>query len=487
MGGADGVAAPDEVLRARADDLAGLPAMIALYRASAAQARGDVAGTAAHARRALDAAPAGDHFSRGAAGGFLGLAAWAAGDLETAVDTFGAAVGELRAAGNATDALGASVVLAAMWRGRGRPDEARRLLERALEGAAAAPGAGSTVAGDLHVALADVLREEGDLDGAEHHLGLAAELGDRGSLIENRYRWYTTTAGVRRARGDLDGAVAMLDEAAAHIISGFFPEVRPIPAQRARLRIAQGRLADAREWASERTVTLEDEPDHLAEFDQLTLARLVLAEHRSGVGAGAGSLEALRRMLDAIVAAARAGHRQESVVDATFLRALDHEAAGDRDAALHDLGHALALGVPAGYRRLYLDEGAPAERLLTVLAGQGTGEGAEAATQAVHASTVLRARARARVRGRSPGADTGPRRPTPVTTAATSSPGTEALSEREREVLRLLASDLSGPDIARHLYVSVNTLRTHTKHIFTKLGVTTRRAAVARATELGLL
>ena len=63
----------------------------------------------------------------------------------------------------------------------------------------------------------------------------------------------------------------------------------------------------------------------------------------------------------------------------------------------------------------------------------------------------------------------------------------EALSEREREVLRLLATDLSGPEIARHLFVSLNTLRTHTKHIFTKLGVTTRRAAVRRGGELGLL
>ncbi len=460
VGEADGVAAPDAAVRARDDDLAGLPAMIALYRASAAQARGDVAGTAAHARRALDAAPAGDHFSRGGAGGFLGLAAWAAGDLGTAVDTFGAAVGELRAAGNATDALGASVVLAAMWRGRGRPDEAHRLLERALEEVTAAPVVGSTVAGDLHVALADVLREEGDLDGAEHHLRLAAELGDRGSLIENRYRWYTASAGVLRARGDLDGAVAMLDEAADHAIPGFFPEVRPIPAQRARLRIAQGRLADARDWTSDRALTLEDEPAHLGEFDQLTLARLVLAEHRGVAGAGADALEALHRMLDALVAAARTGNRQESVVDATFLRALAHEAAGDRHAALDDLGHALALGVPAGYRRLFLDEGTPAERLLTALGS-------------ADADTVLRAR---------PTGSGVREQPTPTVT-----PGSEPLSEREREVLRLLASDLSGPDIARHLYVSLNTLRTHTKHIFTKLGVTTRRAAVARGSELGLL
>ena len=63
----------------------------------------------------------------------------------------------------------------------------------------------------------------------------------------------------------------------------------------------------------------------------------------------------------------------------------------------------------------------------------------------------------------------------------------EPLSEREREVLRLLATDLAGPDIARQLVVSLNTLRTHTKNIYAKLGATSRREAVTRASELGLL
>ena len=70
-------------------------------------------------------------------------------------------------------------------------------------------------------------------------------------------------------------------------------------------------------------------------------------------------------------------------------------------------------------------------------------------------------------------------------TATTAQP--EGLSERELEVLRLLATELTGPEIAQRLFVSLNTLRTHTKHIFTKLDVNTRRAAVRRAAELGLL
>ena len=69
----------------------------------------------------------------------------------------------------------------------------------------------------------------------------------------------------------------------------------------------------------------------------------------------------------------------------------------------------------------------------------------------------------------------------------TDGPSQGTLSDRELEVLRLLATPLSGPEIARRLFVSINTLRTHTKRIFTKLDVTTRAAAVRRAHERGLL
>jgi LuxR family maltose regulon positive regulatory protein len=61
----------------------------------------------------------------------------------------------------------------------------------------------------------------------------------------------------------------------------------------------------------------------------------------------------------------------------------------------------------------------------------------------------------------------------------------EPLSPRELDVMRLLATDLDGPDIARQLFVSLNTLRTHTKSIYSKLGVNNRRAAVRRAADLG--
>ena len=75
----------------------------------------------------------------------------------------------------------------------------------------------------------------------------------------------------------------------------------------------------------------------------------------------------------------------------------------------------------------------------------------------------------------------------PCAAAVAEAPPDDGLSRRELDVLRLLATELTGPEIARRLFVSVNTLRTHTKHIFTKLDVSTRAAAVRRATELGLL
>jgi len=436
---------PVHAREARDQDLATLPAMVEVYRATVAQARGDVAGTTAHASRARDLVGPDDHFVLGASSGFLGLAAWAAGDLAAAAETFGEAARHIRAAGNVADGLGMTVVLASIALGRGRPDEARRLLEHALADAELTPGPPLSTTGDLHVGLAEVLVEHGSLAEAEEHVHAAAELGERASLIENRHRVHVARAALLRARGDLDGAVAALDQAQALLLPGYFPDVRPIPALRARVRIAQRRLDDAREWASEHRVYLDHGP-YLGEVDRLTLARLLVAE--------ADRLDDVVAVTERIATDAGAAGRGGSVVDAHVVRALAHHAKGDRDAAVAALGEALDRGVPRGYRRLYLDEGAGMVELLEAHGGEP-------------AAAVLAAATR----------DEPAPRP----------PQAEGLSERELEVLRLLATELTGPEIAQRLYVSLNTLRTHTRHIFAKLDVNTRRAAVRRAAERELL
>jgi LuxR family maltose regulon positive regulatory protein len=176
----------------------------------------------------------------------------------------------------------------------------------------------------------------------------------RGSLLENRHRWYTAMAGLLVACGDLDGAVGMLEQAQPLYVPGYFPDVRPIPAIQARVRIAQGRLAEAAAWARAHHVGPDDPASYLAEYNQLTLARLLIAQHNAH--ARPNTLEDPLTLLDRIVTAAEAADRGGSLVEALLVRALGHRR-GDLDAALADLGRALSAGVPVGYRQLFLDEG----------------------------------------------------------------------------------------------------------------------------------
>jgi LuxR family maltose regulon positive regulatory protein len=451
------------------EDLRTAPATVWVYRAALAQARGDVPATVRHARRALGLAEPDDHFVRGAAAGFLGLAAWAAGDVQDALSTFSEAVRSLHAAGNLVDELDSTVVLGDMWISAGRPYRARRLYERALATATAAGKTSPRATADLHVGLAELDRELGDLSSAEAHLETARVLAERASITENRHRWHVAMAQVRADLGDLDAVPQLLDQGEALYRRGFYPDLRPIPAVRARIDIAHGNIAAAEDWQRDQDVSTADGTTYLHEYDHLTLVRLLLARHRRaarGRSAGDQPLDDALALLDRLHAAAEP-HRPGSLIEIGMLRALAHHERGDRRQAVTELDQALTqTPEPDGYLRLFLDEGAPMLALLNAAARDG---GTRSVLQE-HARRLLSA----------------------ATALKTAPPGArgaliDPLSERELEVLRLLDSELTGPEIARRLYVSLNTLRTHTKRIFTKLDVNNRAAAVRRGHQLGVL
>ena len=442
-------------------ELQTLPATIAVHRASLAQARGDVDGTAEHARSALGLVGPDDHLARANAAGLLGLAAWARGDASTALQTFAEVVTSLQVAGNLADALSGTVVLADMWLAAGRPSEARRSYDRALHMAESQEPLPQATA-DLHVGLSELDREVGSLENAKRHLEVAAALEKRASMTENRYRRFVSMGRVAEAEGDPEGAISLLDRAEGLYVPGFFPYVRPIAAMKARVWIAQENLQKADDWARARGVSALDDVNYLREFDHLTLVRLLIARHRTRLGTG--GLDDALRLLDRLADAADA-ERAGSLLEIRMLRALALDAQGHRPQAIGALDHAWsAAPEPDGYARLFLDEGQPMIGLLGDTQHQGLA--------AEQAGRLLRLHASSRAGVLDPG-----RRPVGLSSTV--------LSERELQVLRLLNSELSAPEIARELFISYNTVRTHTKHIFTKLGVSTRPAAVRRARERG--
>ena len=133
----------------------------------------------------------------------------------------------------------------------------------------------------MYVGMSELHRERDDLPAATQHLLRSQELGEHAGLPQNPYRWRVAMARVREAEGDLDGALDLLDEAERVYAGDFSPNVRPVPAMRARVWIAQGRLDDALGWAREQGLSVDDDLSYLREFEHITLARVLLAQYRT--------------------------------------------------------------------------------------------------------------------------------------------------------------------------------------------------------------
>jgi LuxR family maltose regulon positive regulatory protein len=443
------------------DEFRRLPAALAVWRAGLALVQGNVSDTEKYARRALDLVPEDDRLQRGAAAALLGLAAWGKGDLDTAYRMYAEGTESLRRAGHISDVLGCSIALADIRITQGRLRDAMAIYESALRLGSEERGPVLRGTADMYVGMSELHREQGDLDAAARSLGKSQDLGASVGLPQHPYRWRVAMAHLRRAEGDLKDAVELLDEADRVYNNDFLPKVRPVAAMRTRVWLAQSRLSEASAWAQERGLSAEDELSYLREFEHITLARVLLAQYK-GDRTHPSILRDALALLERLLRAAEQGRRTGHVIEILVLQALAHQAQGDIAAALVPLERAVGLAEPERYARIFLDEGPPMATLLQALARQGT-----APNYVRQLLTGLR---------------DGHDRTTPATQVLI-----EPLSDRELEVIRLLATELDGPDIARRLVVSLNTMRTHTKNIYSKLGVNNRREAVRRAQELELL
>lgn len=439
-----------------------LPAAVAIHRAGFALAQGDTAATVRHARRALDLLAADDHLGRGSSSALLGLASWARGELEPAHRSFAEGMASLQRAGYIADAVGGVNALADIRISQGRLHEAMQTYERTLRLALEQGEPALRGTADMYVGMSELHREHGDLDAAAECLQMSARLGEHTGFPQHPYRWRVATARLRVAQGDLDDALALLDEAEPRYVADFFPDLRPIAALKARIWIAQGRLDAALAWARQRGLSVADEPSYLREFEHLTLARILIARARSGADAGAAG-EAIS-MLDRLLAAAAAGGRAGSVIDILLQRALAEAVRGNHPQALVALARALTLAEPDGFVRIFLDEGEPMPDLLRRVSGDS----------AAYARRLLASA------GSAP-----PAVPAPVPAAAAGLP--EPLTAREIEILRLIAAGLRNQEIADRLFISLPTVKRHIANAYGKLGAAHRTEALLRAGELNLL
>ncbi|HYF77222.1 MAG TPA: LuxR C-terminal-related transcriptional regulator, partial [Symbiobacteriaceae bacterium] len=377
------------------------------------------------------------------------------GDLEQATALLtGAARRDVAA--NMTAAVPIAISrLARIYVLQGRLPEAAEVCRRHLSLIAGSGAARHFVNGSLHVALADVLREQNDLEGAAEQARAAIAANALWQVPDAVANALMAQAAVLLARGDTEGAAVNLAEAEAagrgRTLSTDL--IHRLQALHVRLWLAQGNLTAARQWAEGRGMRSDGTPAFRRESEHLAVARILLA---------GGCWTEAQSLLAPLAPAAVAGGRTGRLIEILVLQALALRQA-DRGRALKLLEQAVVLAEPAGYIRTFLDEGQPLAGLLLELTRR-SGPAQAGAARLLGGFSI-----------------------TPEPGARPATPLPEPLTDRELEVLRLLAAGLSNEEMAGRLQVTYGTVKTHVHNIYGKLGADSRVRAVALARELHLL
>lgn len=303
--------------------------------------------------------------------------------------------------------------------------------------------------------LGEILRERNELDSAEQTI--SAGLLQCGWAGYQRYEAYghVSAARLKFAQGDLSGLERSLD-AAEETASISGSETLRSWVRQFRVRLLK---KDTAIWLTNCKLTLDDAGTFQREDEYLTLVRLHLDLARAP--RSTPDLLAVCRFLERLLASAEKSARMGSVIEISMLQALALNLLGKKDDALEKLGQSLGLAEPEGYARLFADEGAPMAELLLL-----------AIQRNIHSEYA--ARLLKLIEGREKQVVASPALP-------------EALTEREGEVLRLLAAGLSNQEIAEKLVISLSTIKTHITRIYGKLEVTSRTQAIVKARELKII
>jgi LuxR family transcriptional regulator, maltose regulon positive regulatory protein len=452
--------------------LANLPAAIALQRAGLAYLRGDADQMIASARRALAALGEGEWMLESFTRWYLAEAEWLAGRLAEAEAAMASAIVRWRAASHRAPAAAALGYhgLGLVQRDRGRLEVALATYREALAVAADPDGPAPQVAGVACVGMAGVLYERDELDAALQYATDGIPLCRQLVFTTPLANGLVTLAWIRHHRADRAGALdAIATAERVQLSPAVVGLLNPVPAERARLALAQGDVDAALRWVRTRGLTAEDEPGYPREREYLVLARVLIATQAPERALG---------LLERLHAPAAAQGRTGSIIQMRALQALARSASGDRAGALAALAEALALAAPEGYLRVFVDEGSPMAALLRrLLADRRQERPATIDAPQEYLARLVDAFEQAGLPVRVPVRRGG------VVVAGL----VEPLTERELEVLRLLAAGAPNRAIAKELVVSLDTVKRHLSHLFGKLEVANRTQAVTRARELGLL
>ena len=439
----------------------GMQGRIAVIRAYVATRAGELSHTISFASQALNLLPQSDVNWRSVAATTLGMG-YGSDKLVEAQQAFSEAMQISKAAGNVYYHIFAGSCLASIVFKRGKLKEAkdisRNLLRLALENGIEQTG----IAGSLYGNLGMISCEWSDMDEGIHLLNKGIELSELG---RDPVILATCQVGLLRAlmyRMDFAGAFKLMEEINERAGNFTLPPwiTNAISALNVFFWLGSGNLNAALQWVQERGLGIDDEPTGARELEYLALAHILITQHK---------LDEADRLLLRLIDDARAGDRVYMMVEMRLMRVMIFKARQQTAAALAELKLALSLAEPGGLTMIFVSKGTlVAELLEEILAVKKRDhDDATAGFSLSYAKKLLSSFKAA----------------TPPKIGGLMEP----ISERELEVLHLIAAGLSNREIADKLFISLNTVKTHTKSINSKLSVNSRTKAVARAKDLGLL